>query len=90
MPDWAIVEHLPVAVFVKRAGDGRYALWNRGYAELTGISAEEVLGRTDHDIFRRPRHRGVISPPSLSWSPGARRGKRVDQASRFFKPAPVL
>ena len=47
----AIIEHLPVAVFVKRAGDGRFVLWNRGNAELHGISTEEALGRTDHDFF---------------------------------------
>ena len=47
----AIIEHLPVAVFVKRAGDGRFVLWNRGNTELLGISTEEALGRTDHDFF---------------------------------------
>ncbi|MDP2998854.1 MAG: PAS domain-containing protein [Bryobacterales bacterium] len=47
----AIIEHLPVAVFVKRPDDGRFVLWNRGNAELLGISTEEALGRTDHDFF---------------------------------------
>jgi two-component system sensor histidine kinase/response regulator len=47
----AIIDHLPVAVFVKRPEDGRFVLWNRGNAELLGISTEEALGRTDHDFF---------------------------------------
>ena len=47
----AIIEHLPVAVFVKRPDDGRFVLWNRGNAELLGIPTEEALGRTDHDFF---------------------------------------
>src|SRR5579864_4683465 len=35
-------------------------------------------------------HRGVINPPSLSCSPEAMRGKRVEYASKYLSPAPVL
>jgi hypothetical protein len=34
--------------------------------------------------------RGVISPPSLSCSPEPSRGKRVEYASRYLSPEPVL
>jgi PAS domain S-box-containing protein len=46
-----LVDHLPVAVFVKDARDGRFVLWNRQAEILFGFSADLVLGKTDHDLF---------------------------------------
>ena len=46
-----IVEHLPAMVFVKEAGDLRYVQFNRGAEALLGMMREEVLGRTDSDLF---------------------------------------
>ncbi|HOO78029.1 MAG TPA: response regulator [bacterium] len=47
-----LLENLPVGVFAKDLGDdGRYLLWNEKAVELTGIPAEEILGRTDLEIF---------------------------------------
>jgi|GEM_PF-128608 len=49
-----IVDHLPVAVFVKDARAERFgqlALWNQTSAQLFGFSAQEAIGKTAHDLF---------------------------------------
>ncbi|MGQ9926680.1 MAG: PAS domain-containing protein [Chloroflexaceae bacterium] len=45
--------HLPVAVLLKTASDGRFVLWNGASEELFGLRAEEVIGKTDYDFFPR-------------------------------------
>jgi hypothetical protein len=39
---------------------------------------------------RSSGYRGVINPPSLSCSPAALREKRVEYASGYLRPEPVL
>lgn len=46
----AIVEHAPSAVYVKDL-EGRYALVNRHFERLMGVSRDAVLGRTDRDVL---------------------------------------
>ncbi len=45
--------HLPVAVLLKTAMDGRFVLWNAASEQLFGLRAEEVIGKTDYDFFPR-------------------------------------
>ena len=45
--------HLPVAVLLKTASDGRFVLWNAASEELFGLRAEDVIGKTDYDFFPR-------------------------------------
>ncbi len=47
----AVVEHLPSAVFIKSADDLRFVGWNKANEELIGLRQEEVLGKTDYDLF---------------------------------------
>jgi PAS domain S-box-containing protein len=46
-----LLDHLPVAVFVKDARDGRFTLWNETCEHLYGIPAREALGRDCYDLF---------------------------------------
>ncbi|WP_437555451.1 PAS domain-containing protein [Sorangium sp. So ce367] len=46
----AIVEHAPSAVYVKDL-NGRYALVNRHFERLMGLSRDAVLGRADRDVM---------------------------------------
>jgi rsbT co-antagonist protein RsbR len=50
-----IIDGLPDSVFVKDAKDLRYLVWNRECAEVTGVPAEDVLGKFDRDIFPAER-----------------------------------
>ena len=52
----AIVEHIPVMVFVKRAGDLRIELFNRAGAELTGYPQEALIGTGNYDLW--PKEQG--------------------------------
>jgi two-component system NtrC family sensor kinase len=47
----AIVTHLPVAVFCKDAEDRRFRLWNEAAEQLYGLTASDVIGRRDEDLF---------------------------------------
>jgi two-component system cell cycle sensor histidine kinase/response regulator CckA len=47
----SIVEHLPVMLFVKDATHLRFARVNRALERLLGIHRDELLGRSDFDLF---------------------------------------
>jgi diguanylate cyclase (GGDEF)-like protein/PAS domain S-box-containing protein len=46
-----VIENVPVAIVVKDAIDLRYVLVNRAAEEFLGLSREQVIGKTGHDIF---------------------------------------
>jgi diguanylate cyclase (GGDEF)-like protein/PAS domain S-box-containing protein len=46
----AVIEHLPVMLFVKDATTRRYRMLNRVGEDLTGMSREEVIGRSDVEL----------------------------------------
>ena len=45
-----IVDNSPAVIYLKSA-DGAYQLINRRYETLFGVKREDVLGKTDYDIF---------------------------------------
>jgi len=49
----SVIENLPMMVYVKEAEQLRFTRWNRAAEALTGFSRELILGRTDHDFFRK-------------------------------------
>jgi PAS domain S-box-containing protein len=49
----SLVENIPDMIFVKDAVDFRYVRFNRAGEELIGWSREDLLGRTDYDLFPR-------------------------------------
>ncbi len=53
LPLWDLVMHsIPVMFFIKNAGDDfRYVMANTEFARLVGRPAEEIIGRTDLELF---------------------------------------
>jgi diguanylate cyclase (GGDEF)-like protein/PAS domain S-box-containing protein len=59
--------NLFASAIIENAGEGivvydrelRYVVWNHSMEELTGLSAESVLGRTATDVFPHLREQGV-------------------------------
>ncbi len=47
----SIVDNVPIMLFVKDAENLRFVQFNRASEELVGISREEVIGKSDFDIF---------------------------------------
>ncbi|MEZ4334357.1 MAG: ATP-binding protein [Myxococcota bacterium] len=47
----SIFENLPIMVFVKDAASLRFVRWNRYGEELLGIAREELIGKSDLDLF---------------------------------------
>lgn len=52
----AIVEHIPVMVFVKSASELRFELFNRAGEKLLGYSRSDLLGKGNYDLW--PREQG--------------------------------
>ena len=46
-----VLENVPTAIIVKDACNRRYVLINRAFEEIYGISRQEVIGKTAHDVF---------------------------------------
>ncbi len=46
----AIIEHLPTGIFAKDA-QGRFTLVNRAWIRSLGLPAEQVVGKTVHEIY---------------------------------------
>jgi PAS domain S-box-containing protein len=47
----SIIENIPDVVFVKDADQLRYLRFNRAGEELLGVSRDDLLGRSDHELF---------------------------------------
>ncbi len=47
----AVVESIPSMVFVKDARDGRFVLLNKAGEDLLGIQRQDLIGKTDFDLF---------------------------------------
>ncbi len=47
----AIIDHVPIMLFLKNAERLEFELWNRAATELVGLAGEEVIGKTDFDFF---------------------------------------
>ena len=52
----AVIDNLPTRLFVKDAKDLRYLRWNKAGAELLGIPTEDVIGKTDLELFPDMAH----------------------------------
>ncbi|EHK55612.1 sensor domain-containing protein [Allomesorhizobium alhagi] len=46
-----VIENIPVMLFAKEAREHRYVLMNRAGEELLGIPRDELIGKTDSDLF---------------------------------------
>jgi PAS domain S-box-containing protein len=48
-----MINHLPVAVFVKNTSDGKYILWNKTSEKIFDRVASDVIGKTAHELFSK-------------------------------------
>ncbi|MFA4823571.1 MAG: ATP-binding protein [Methanoregula sp.] len=46
-----LIDHLPVAVFVKNADDGKYIFWNKTSEQMFDRIAADVIGKTAREVF---------------------------------------
>lgn len=46
-----MITQLPVGIFIKTAGEGRYVFWNDACAGLYRLPAKDALGKTDRELF---------------------------------------
>lgn len=55
-----IVENIPITVFLKRADDLSFALFNRAGEALLGVDRKDLLGKSDFDIFPPEQAEGFV------------------------------
>ncbi|HKY87077.1 MAG TPA: EAL domain-containing protein [Pseudorhodoplanes sp.] len=48
-----VIENVPVSIIVKNADDLRYVLVNRAAEQYLGLSREELVGKSVHELFER-------------------------------------
>jgi diguanylate cyclase (GGDEF)-like protein/PAS domain S-box-containing protein len=48
-----VIDHVPAAIFVKRAQDFRYVLVNSTAEKFFGLQADQVIGKSAHDFFKK-------------------------------------
>nr|WP_229223493.1 PAS domain-containing protein [Duganella sp. sic0402] len=46
----SVVENIPAMIFLKRADDLRYEMFNRHGAQMLGTSGEQLIGKSDYDF----------------------------------------
>lgn len=52
-----IIDYVPIAIYAKstrKVTFGQFVLWNKASEVTFGVSAEQVLGKTVHDLFPQP------------------------------------
>ena len=49
----ALMENLPVAVFVKETKELKYVYWNTACESQIGVLKHDIIGKTDYDVFSR-------------------------------------
>jgi PAS domain S-box-containing protein len=47
----SIIENIPMMIFVKDAEHLRFVRFNRAGEDLVGVPSEDLIGRSDHDMF---------------------------------------
>ncbi|MEN6395128.1 MAG: PAS domain-containing protein [Methanoregula sp.] len=46
-----LINQMPVGIFLKELGTGRYVFWNRANEEIFELAATDVIGKSDEEIF---------------------------------------
>ena len=56
-----VIENVPATLVVRDAQDHRYALINRAGEKFFGLSREEIIGKTAHDLFPKEVADSIIA-----------------------------
>ena len=63
----SVVENIPIMIFVKDAKDLKFVRWSKVGAELVGFSNEEMVGKTDYDLFPQDQADYFIAQDRRFW-----------------------
>nr|WP_229262784.1 PAS domain-containing protein [Duganella radicis] len=47
----SVLENIPAMIFLKRAGDLRFEIFNRYGAQMLGTTSERIIGKTDYELM---------------------------------------
>jgi diguanylate cyclase (GGDEF)-like protein/PAS domain S-box-containing protein len=68
----SVIDNIPVCVAAKNIDDGRYILANRAFEQFSGLSRDEIIGRTAEKVYvpeaavavAQADHDAIVSPTS--------------------------
>ena len=66
----SIVENIPAMIFMKRADNLQFVLINKAGEELTGISRQDFIGKTDYDFFPKEQADAFIAKDKAALARG--------------------
>ena len=56
-----VIENVPATLIVRDAHDGRYVLMNQAGERLYGVSRDEMIGKTPHELFPRAEADAIVA-----------------------------
>ncbi|HEY9200961.1 MAG TPA: PAS domain S-box protein [Gammaproteobacteria bacterium] len=56
----SIIEHIPAMIYMKRASDLSFVLFNRASEEFMRVKREHVIGKTDADFFPKEQAQSFV------------------------------
>jgi diguanylate cyclase (GGDEF)-like protein/PAS domain S-box-containing protein len=57
----AVIENVPMPIVVKTAKESRFTLLNRAGEKLFGLSRDDVVGKTPHEVYEKERADRVLT-----------------------------
>nr|WP_154387924.1 PAS domain-containing protein [Duganella alba] len=68
----SVVENIPAMIFLKRAEDLRYEMFNRHGAQMLGVGGDQIIGRNDYDFVPAEQAEGFMADDRrvLATAPG--------------------
>lgn len=89
-----MINHLPVAVFVKNATDGKYIFWNKTSEQIYCRKISEVIGKTARELFPEDMAKEIEEHDRVTITNGRyarnKNGPDSQNRGRFFHVVTVL
>lgn len=79
-----MIDHLPVAVFVKDAKSdsfGAFKLWNKSSEQMFGLTAQQVIGQDDYQFFPKEQADSARQKDRVAFERGVREEIAEEQVS---------
>lgn len=89
-----MINHLPVAVFVKNTADGKYILWNKTSEQIYCRNISDVIGKTARELFPEDMAKDIEEHDRQTITNGRcarnKNGPDSQNKGRFFHIVTVL
>ena len=85
-----LIDNLPVAVFTKDAETGIFTLWNKQCERLYGLTADQVIGKTDFDFFPKEQAESFRKNDQEAFEKRCRIDIREEKINTYVKEQTIV